>query len=119
MALVCDPRVMSGLRIEGGEWRDKAEVKGGDQMKSLFKLGAILICSLIFLISCSGSTSGGKWIKPGSDEEEFDKDYYQCKKHATRECQYTEWPGYVVQKSCFNNLMKDCLHSRGWEYRKP
>jgi len=50
-------------------------------MKSLFKLGVILIGSLIFLFSCS---SGGKWVKPDSGESEFEKDYNECERNARR-----------------------------------
>ena len=86
-------------------------------MKSLLgKLGVILIGSLIFLVSCS---SGGKWVKPGSGESEFDKDYNECKSLAFQKCADEVWPGYVVAKSCVNNSIKDCLTQRGWEYRKP
>jgi len=89
-------------------------------MKSLLgKLGVILIGSLIFLISCSSSPSGEKWIKPDSGESEFDKDYYECKRQAIKECDYAEWPGYFVQVNCVNKLINDCLNYRGWEYRKP
>jgi len=86
-------------------------------MKSLsVKLGVILIGSLIFLTSCS---SEGKWVKPGSGESEFDKDYNECKSLALQECGYTVWPGYLVAKKCVNKLINDCMNDRGWEYRKP
>ena len=86
-------------------------------MKSLLgKLGVILIGSLIFLVSCS---SGGKWVKPGSGESEFDNDYKECRSLAFQKCADEVWPGYVVAKSCVNNFIKDCLTQRGWEYRKP
>jgi hypothetical protein len=95
--------------------------KGGDdQMKSLpVKLGVVLIGSLIFLTSCSSSPNGGKWVKPDSGESEFEKDYNECRNMALQQCADTVWPGYVVAKNCVNNLTKDCLNSRGWEYRKP
>ena len=60
-------------------------------MKSLFKLGVILIGCLIFLASCS---SEGKWVKPGSGESEFDKDYNECKSLALQECANTFWIKY-------------------------
>ncbi len=88
-------------------------------MKSLLKYCVVLIGSLIFVFSCSSSGSGGKWIKPGSDESEFDIDYSQCKKYAGKQCEEAEWPGYLVQKNCFNKSMKDCMNYKGWEYRKP
>ena len=53
-------------------------------MKSLFKLGMILIGSLIFLTSCSSSPNGGKWVKPNSGESEFEKDYNECERNARR-----------------------------------
>lgn len=86
-------------------------------MKSLREV--ILIGCLIFLVSCSSSAGGGKWVKPGSGEAEFDEDYYRCKRYANNECDLTEWPGYLVQKNCIDKLMKDCLNSSGWEYQKP
>jgi hypothetical protein len=82
-------------------------------------LGVILIGSLIFLLSCSSSPSGGKWVKPGSGESEFDKDYNECKSSALQQCANTVWPGYVVAKNCVNKLINDCMNDRGWEYRKP
>ena len=85
-------------------------------MKSLFKLGMILIGSLIFLVSCS---SGGKWVKPDSGESEFEKDYNECRSLALRQCAETVWPGYLVAKACVNKSINDCLNFRGWEYRKP
>ena len=86
-------------------------------MKSLLVwLGVIiLIICLIFLVSCS---SGGKWVKPDGVRSEFEEDYNQCRGLARRECGYTQWPGYVVQKTCIDDYIEDCLHSRGWEYRK-
>jgi hypothetical protein len=96
---------------------DSVDRKGGDQMKSLsVKLGFILIGSLIFLFSCS---SEGKWIKPGSGESELDKDYKECKSLALQECDLTVLPEHFAQTNCINHYMKDCLHSRGWEYRRP
>ncbi len=89
-------------------------------MKSLsVKLGVILIGSLIFLVSCSSSPSGGKWVKPGSGESEFDNDYQECRSRALQECANTVWPGYLVAKNCVNKLINDCMNDRGWEYRKP
>jgi len=85
-------------------------------MKSLFKLGVIVIGCLILFTSCS---SEGKWVKPGSGESEFDKDYQECKSLALQECDLTVLPEYFAQTNCINNYMKDCLHSRGWIYRKP
>jgi hypothetical protein len=89
-------------------------------MKSLsVKLGVILIGSLIFLVSCSSSPSGVKWVKHGSGESEFDKDHNECKSLALHECANTVWPGYLVAKNCVNKLINDCMNDRGWEYRKP
>ena len=89
-------------------------------MKSYWvDLRVVLIGSLIFLASCSGSPSGGKWIKPGSGESEFNDEYQQCRSLALQQCANTVWPGYVVAKNCVDNYTKDCLNERGWEYRKP
>ena len=102
-----------------GDNRPK-EMTGGDQMYSLsIKLGVILIICLIFLVSCASSPSGGKWVKPGSGESEFDEDYSKCKNRALQECAETVWPGYFVAKNCVNKLINDCMNNRGWEYRKP
>ncbi len=74
-------------------------------MRSLsVKLGVIFIICLIFLLSCSSSPSGGKWVKPGSGESDFDEDYSECKSLALQECADTVWPGYVVAKNCVNKL---------------
>jgi hypothetical protein len=88
-------------------------------MKSLFKLGMILIGSLIILVSCSSSPNGGKWVKPNSGEPEFEKDYNECRSLALQQCAETVWPGYLVAKTCVNKSINDCLNFRGWEYRKP
>ncbi len=89
-------------------------------MKSLLgKLGVILIIYSIFLVSCSSSPTGGKWVKPGSGESEFDEDHYKCTRKAVRECVSTEWGGYFVQLNCEKRLIKDCMNDRGWEYQKP
>jgi len=89
-------------------------------MKSLsVKLGVILIICLIFLVSCASSPSGGKWVKPGSGESEFDEDYSKCRSSALEECANTVWPGYFVAKNCVNKLTNNCMNNRGWEYQKP
>jgi hypothetical protein len=89
-------------------------------MKSLsVKLGIILIGSLIFLLSCSSSPSGGKWVKPNSGESEFEKDYNNCRSMALQQCRLDVWPGYVVAKNCVNESINDCLIFKGWEYQKP
>lgn len=88
-------------------------------MKPLIKFEVLLIGALILLVSCSSSASGGKWIKPGAGESEFNKDYQECRNSALHECANEVWPGYVVAKNCVNNFTKDCLNQRGWEYRKP
>ena len=100
----------------GLKGRGRRDHYGGDQMKSLFKLGVILIGCLIFSTSCS---SEGKWVKPGSGESELDKDYNACKSLAMQECANTVWPGYLVAKTCVNKLINNCMNDRGWEYRKP
>ncbi len=83
------------------------------------RLGIILVVCLVFLVSCSSSPSGGKWVKPDSGESEFDEDHYKCKRKAERECNSAVWPGYFVQVNCIDNLISDCLKDRGWEYKKP
>ncbi len=88
-------------------------------MKTSINLSVFLIGALFLLVSCSSSASGGKWIKPGAGESEFNKDYQECRKQALQECANTVWPGYVVAKNCVDNFEKDCLNQRGWEYRKP
>ena len=77
---------------------------------------SLLISSLIFLDSCS---SEKQWVKPDCGDTEFKKDYYECKSQGSRDCLYTVGRGIVIQQQCINSLTKDCLYSRGWEYRKP
>jgi len=87
-------------------------------MKSLsIKLGVILIICLIFLVSCASSPSGGKWVKPGSGESEFDEDYSECKSRALQECAETVWRGYFVAKNCVNGLINDYMNNRGGNIR--
>jgi len=79
--------------------------RGDDQMRSLFKLGVILIGVIIF--GSVGCSSRKYWTKENLDPEQYRKDEFYCKEKARSSAYKSEG---IDKKQAY----KQCMYSLGY-----
>ena len=79
--------------------------RGDDQMRSLFKLGVILIGVIIF--GSVGCSSRKYWTKENLDPEQYRKDEFYCKEKARSSA-------YRSEGINMTEIYKECMYSLGY-----